>query len=93
MNSNCTFALSPVRSTPWGWSIPTIRTVWRMAFKRFDQYDRTSSGCSKGDKGILLHSATWPKVESATSSVTPPQGYVPGSSSATSCCDYATGRN
>ena len=89
MNSNCTFALSPVRSTPWGWSIPTIRTVWRMAFKRFDQYDRKSSVCSKG---ILLRSATWPKVVSAPGSVTPPQGYAPGSSFATSYCGYATGR-
>lgn len=43
-------------------------------------------------KGILLHSATWPKVESTANSVTP-LGYVPGSSSATSCCGYATGRN
>lgn len=43
------------------------------------------------NKGILLHSATWPKVESAPSSVTS-QGYVPGSSSARSCCGYATGR-
>ena len=42
-------------------------------------------------KGILLHSATWPKVESAASSVAP-LGNVPGSSSARSCCGYATGR-
>ena len=36
MNSKVTVARSPVRNRPWGWSMPTIRTVCRTACDLYD---------------------------------------------------------
>ena len=45
MNSNVTVARSPVRNTPWGWSIPIIRTVCRMAWvTRIERMYRKNMG-------------------------------------------------